>query len=613
MEFAFRSCETPKIRQLSTDGGSDVMVRRLSTILAADLVGYSRLMSANEDQVIRKLRTLRADLIDPMIGQADGRIVKTMGDGLLVEFGSPSAAVEMAVALQNHMQQLEAPEPEDKRFQFRIGINSGEVVIDGDDVLGDSVNIAARLESLAPPGGVCIGKTVYEIVEGRVDAELTPLGKQKVKNIPAPIDVWRIEIDGIPRTPATVSDRSQPSLAVLPFKNMSSDTDQEFLADGIVEDVTTALSRFRDLFVVARNSSFSFKGAAEDVRQIARELDVDYIVEGSVRRAGDRLRVTALLVEADSGNHVWADRWDRTIDDLFELQDELTTAIVSAIQPELGAHERALTLRKPVESLSAWELCYRANDWQARIDAEKFDECERLLRRALELEPENVRANVNFSRLQVSRVLLGIGHDRERELEECLAAGRRAVELDNRNDDAYRALAMSLAAAGQSGEALNTVEKGITLNPNNSGLYYTRGFCRMRPPFEMPEKVAEDMAMAIKLSPRDPLKVHCYGIIGHMWVLSRRPEGIELALKAYEAAATEENTIWPYTLVSAALHAFCGNPARARDRVESTLRLNPDATLIAAATAMPHGWWSEIWEILSEAKDKLVELGLPRE
>jgi adenylate cyclase len=253
------------------------------------------------------------------------------------------------------MQKLETAEAADDRFQFRIGINSGEVVVDGEDVLGDCVNIAARLESLAPPGGICVGKTVFELVDGKVDTKLTPLGPQQVKNIPHLIDARRVEIDGVATQASAMAERDRASIAVLPFDNMSSDPEQDFLADGIVEDVITELSRFRDLFVMARNSSFAYKGNSKDVRQIAKELGVEYIVEGSVRRAGNRLRVTAQLIEAGSGTHVWADRWDRTIEDLFELQDELTGAIVSAVQPELGAHERALTLRKPVGSLSVWE------------------------------------------------------------------------------------------------------------------------------------------------------------------------------------------------------------------------------------------------------------------
>jgi adenylate cyclase len=321
------------------------MDRRLTTILAADLVGYSRLMAADEEGVIARLRAARSEVIDPAIAEAGGRIVKTMGDGLLVEFGSPVAAVRTALVVQRAMAARETG-PEERRLTFRIGVNLGDIVIDGDDILGDGVNIAARLETLAPPGGLCISRTVHDQVRGKLDAVLTPLGPQPVKNLPEPVEVWRVEVEGA-RTAPVVNTGQRPSVAVLPFDNMSRDADQDFLADGIVEDVISELSRFRDLTVIARNSSFSFRGQALDVRKIAQELGVRYVVEGSVRRSGDRLRLTAQLIDASDGSHLWAGRWDRTMADLFDLQDELTRAIVSAVAPEVSAHERSLARKKP--------------------------------------------------------------------------------------------------------------------------------------------------------------------------------------------------------------------------------------------------------------------------
>jgi adenylate cyclase len=588
------------------------MERRLSTIMAADLVGYSRFVSADEDGAIDRLRNVRAELIDPQISANGGRIVKTMGDGLLIEFSSSTAAVRMAIGLQKEMHARETPRKEEDRFRFRIGINTGEVVIDGQDVLGDCVNISARLESIAPPGGICIGKTVYELVSGKVDAQLTALGPQNVKNIPERIEVWRVEIDGVVAKAPPKPGRERASLAVLSFDNMSRDADQDFLADGIVEDVITELSRFRGLFVIARNSTFAYKGTSKDIRQIAQELGVQYVVEGSVRRAGERLRVTAQLIEAETGSHIWAERWDRTMDDLFDLQDELTVAIVSAVEPELGAHERSQTLRKAVENLTVWELCHRAHDWQTRIDVENFDACEALIRRALEMEPDSIRAIILLGSLQVSRVLLGIGRDRDAELAECLAAARRAVELDSRDDRAHRVLAMALAAAGLHDEALASIERGIALNPNNGGLYYTRAFCWLRPTFSEPEKVVSDMAMAEKLSPRDPLKVHYYGVVGMAWLASRTPESQEKALKAFEVAAREPNAIWSYSLAAAAIHADNGNLNGAREFVSAVLRQNPNASLAAAASAIPIPVWRAAWDRMSNVGDLLVELGLPR-
>lgn len=586
------------------------MERRLSTIMAADLVGYSKVMASDEDGVISRLKDVRAELIDPAIANAGGRIVKTMGDGLLIEFSSPTAALKRAIEMQNSMQIREAERNAADRFRFRVGVNTGEVVIDGQDVLGDCVNIAARLESIAPPGGVCISKQVYQHVAGQIAEPMTPLGPQKVKNIPDPIDVWRVEISGVNATVAQISNRVRSSIAVLPFDNMSQDDDQQFLANGIVEDVITELSRFRSLFVIARNSTFSYKGTGTDIRQIAKELGVQYVVQGSVRRAGAKLRVTAKLIEAENGSQIWAERWDRTIEDLFDLQDELTTAIVGAIEPELGAHERSQTLSKPVESLTSWELCQRAHDWQSRIDAVKFDECEALIRRASEIEPDSIRAGILLVRLLTTRVLIGIGRDREAELAESLKMAQRNVELDDRDD---RAFSMALAAAGRNEEGLAAAERGLALNSNDGGLYYTRGCCRVQPPFLHPEKVESDMAMAEKLSPRDPIRVHYYGITAMAWLASSAPDREEKALRGFEAASREANAIWPYAFGAAAIHASNGNRESARDYVSAALRQKTDLTLSSLAEALPVPVWIAAWARVSHVSGLLVELGLPSE
>lgn len=335
------------------------MDRKLTTILAADLAGFSRLMAADEEDIINRMRAARKEIIDPTIATCGGRIIKTMGDGLLVEFASPVQALRSALGMQREMHAHETTEVEASRLKFRIGINLGDVVIDGEDVLGDAVNIAARLESLAPVGGICISRAVFEQVKGRIDAEMTTLGPQAVENMPEPVDVWRVEVEGAEASKPAQVAAERPSIAVLPFANMSADQDQEFLADGIVEDVTTELSRFRSLMVIARNSTFAYKGASQDVRRIGKELGARYVVEGSVRRGGNRLRVTAQFIEASSGMQVWAGKWDRTLEDIFDLQDELTHAIVTAVEPELGAHERRLARARPTDSLTSWELCQR--------------------------------------------------------------------------------------------------------------------------------------------------------------------------------------------------------------------------------------------------------------
>jgi adenylate cyclase len=280
--------------------------RRLTTIMAADLVGYSRLMAADEEGTISRLRDARTYVIDPAIMEGGGRIVKTMGDGLLVDFPSPVLAVRAALLMQRNLISRESPQREDRRLRFRIGIHLGDVVIDGDDILGDCVNITARLETIAPAGGICISRAIYDHVQGKIEAGMTWLGPQSVKNIPEPIDVWQVEVDGTAPSPVRLSGQERASIAVLPFQNFSATPDQDFFVDGLVEDVITELGRFRWLFVIARNSTFAYKGTAKDVRKIARELGVRYVVEGSVRRSGDRLRITVQLIDALSGAHIWA-------------------------------------------------------------------------------------------------------------------------------------------------------------------------------------------------------------------------------------------------------------------------------------------------------------------
>jgi TolB-like protein/Flp pilus assembly protein TadD len=517
----------------------------------------------------------------------------------------------MAVAVQDAMRAGESARPEAERFRFRIGVNTGEIVVDGDDVLGDCVNIAARLESLAPPGGICIGRTAHDEIKGQIDAPLTALGPQMVKNIPDPVEVWRVEIEGVAPPPAKRAER--PSIAVLPFDNMSADPDQAFLADGIVEDVITELSRFRSLLVIARNSTFAYKGAAKDIREIARELDVRYVVEGSVRRAGDRLRVTAQLIEAETGAHLWAERWDRTMEDLFALQDELTTAIVTGVEPEMGAHERSQARSKPVESLTVWELCRRGDNWQASITLDKFADSEAMFRRAIEMDPESTLAHVLLARLLVSRLFLGMTEDHDSVLADGLAAAARAIELDDRDDGAHQAQAMMLIADSRTNEARAAVARALALNPNNARAHYSRAFCRLQPPFAEAREAVGDLEEAERLSPTDPMVVHFRFLTGLAWLLRDALGAEARALKAFEFASRLPNAQWYHDLAIAAIHAANGRVDNARASVMSARRRNPEATLADVPNAVPLPMWRESWKRLSKASEDLVALGFPRE
>ena len=331
--------------------------RRLAAILAADIVGYSRLMGLDEAGTVQAVREHQV-AADPLIAQHDGRIFKTTGDGVLIEFASVVGAVECALALQQMAAERNAAVAGDRRMEWRIGVHLGDVLIEGDDILGDGVNIAARLEGIAEPNGICISEDAFRQVRGKVEVEFADLGEQSLKNIARPLRAYRVGLSATApqpiSAPATLPLPDKPSIAVLPFANMSSDPEQEFFADGIADDVITALSHYPSLFVIARNSSFTYKGRAVDVKQVGRELGVRYVLEGSLRKAGSRIRVTAQLVEAETGKHTWAGRYDRDLADIFAVQDEITEAVTTAVAPAIADAELRRALRKSPGSLDAW-------------------------------------------------------------------------------------------------------------------------------------------------------------------------------------------------------------------------------------------------------------------
>jgi TolB-like protein/class 3 adenylate cyclase len=337
--------------------------RRLAAILAADVAGYSRLMGEDEAGTAQALREHRA-AADPLVAQHGGRIVKTTGDGVLIEFGSVVAAVQCAIAMQGLAARQNAALPSDRRMEWRVGIHLGDVLVEGDDILGDGVNIAARLEGIAEPGGICISEDAYRQVRGKIGAEFADIGEQSLKNIARPLRVYRIgpspATEQLTVPPAALPLPDKPSIAVLPFANMSGDPEQEYFADGMVEEITTAISRLPWLFVIARNSSFAYKGKSPDLRQVGRELGVRYVLEGSVRKASNRVRITGQLIDTTTGAHIWADRFDGALDDIFQVQDQAASSVVGAIEPKLRHSEIAWATRKPIESLDAYDWYLRA-------------------------------------------------------------------------------------------------------------------------------------------------------------------------------------------------------------------------------------------------------------
>ena len=446
--------------------------RRLTTILAADVVGYSRLMAANEAGTLTSLKALRRELVEPKTTEHHGRVVKLIGDGTLMEFGSVVDAVHFAVDLQRAMALRNTDVPEDQRITYRIGINIGDVIIEGDDIYGDGVNIAARLESLADPGGICVSRTVFSHVKGKVDLGFEDLGEQELKNIPEPIRVYRVVSD----TPAVQTVRSpstglplpdKPSIAVLPFTNMSGDPEQEYFSDGITEDIITELSRFRSLFVIARNSSFHYKGRSPKIQDVGRELGVAYVVEGSVRKAGNLIRVTAQLVESESGNHIWAERYDRDLEDIFAVQDDLTRTVVSTIAGRIEAVGHGRASRMSADSLQAHDLVLRARRHTYAFTRPDNAEAQKLLARAIALDTANARAH---AALAMSHKLDWLSHwlkEGDASLTEAHRLAKKAVALDDSDCYAQWVLGCTYLFGRRYHNSRFHLGKALELNPND--------------------------------------------------------------------------------------------------------------------------------------------------
>ena len=454
--------------------------RKLVAILAADVVGYSRLMEVDEPGTLARLKTHRLELVDPAIARHRGRIIKTSGDGLLVEFQSVVGAVECASEIQTGMGRRNADLSPARAIQFRIGINLGDVIVDGDDIFGDGVNVAARLEGLADPGGICVSAAVREQVGGRLDTRFEDLGEQSVKNIARPIHVYRVAVPAAGAAPSDAgagagSAGAKPSLAVLPFSNMSGDPEQEFFADGLTEDINTELSRFRELLVISRNSVFVHKGKAVRVQEVAREFGVDYVVEGSVRKAGDRVRVTVQLIDAETDAHIWAERYDRELKDIFAIQDEVSAAVVATVsgRVEAAAHERVA--RKPTENMAAYECVLAGKILHHRSGREANAEAQRLLDRALALDPNYAHAHAWKGCVIGQSWIHGWAPDGELALKQVRQELETALALDDNDPDVHRVLAALSLTFENHDKAAYHQQRALSLNPNNDLIVVQQG------------------------------------------------------------------------------------------------------------------------------------------
>ena len=479
--------------------------RRLAAILAADVAGYSRLIGADEGGTLERLKVLRRELVDPKIAESRGRLVKTTGDGLLVEFASVVDALRCAVDVQRKMTGRNTGVPPHNRIEFRIGINVGDIVVEDGDIFGDGVNVAARLEALAEPGGICVSARVQEDATGRLDLDFEDIGQQQLKNIARPVRAYRVATSArgaITRHDADPPLPDKPSIAVLPFQNISGDPEQEYFADGMVEEIITALSRIRWLFVIARNSSFTYKGRAIDVKQVGRELGVRYVVEGSVRRAGGRVRITAQLIDAASGAHLWADRFDGSLEDVFELQDRVAVNVAGVIEPTLQAAEIRRAANRPTSDPTAYDLYLRAVPLWASHEKEPIIQALGLLERAIE---RDLHYGSALGLAALCHQLLATSdwtNDTEAHRREGIDLARRALRCAPDDPDVLANAAVVLGSLGEDIDvAIGSIERSLALNPS-----FARGWvwsARLRNFAGQPDLAIEHFKTSLRLSPRD--------------------------------------------------------------------------------------------------------------
>ena len=564
-------------------------------------------MGADEEKTLGVLKSHRRELIDPLIDQHRGRIFKTTGDGMLIEFASVVDAVRCAVVLQQGMEDRSANLPESERVRFRIGINLGDIMVDEGDMFGDGVNVAARIEALAAPGEICVSYSVREQVGEKLPVRFTDLGEHGVKNIARPVRVYRVEKGAEPyastaeaptQDPLGLADR--PSLAVMPFTNMSGDAEQEYFVDGIVEDIITGLSRLKWLHVVARNSAFAYKGRAVDLKQVGRELGVRYVLEGSMRKAGRRVRVTAQLIAAASGTHVWAERYDRALDDIFELQDEITLSVVGTIEPSLLHAEIERAKRKRPDSLDAYDLYLRALPHTRVYMPSEADQALPLLHRALSLQPDYPAAHAAAAVCHEVRYMRG--GMQEGDKEDALSHARAAIEggADDAETLATAGFVIGLVAHDYD-TAMNAIDRALLIN--GTSVYALGWGAVILGHAGRAEQGVEYGERALRLSPLDPGIGHQYTGLGIAHCAARNWEGVLAACgKAIQAMPRFS---LPQVLLAAAL-SFLGRWDEARAAAKRVPELEPGFTV--SGFVRSHTGRAEIREPIGDA---LRRLGLP--
>ncbi len=591
------------------------MERRLVGILAADVVGYSSLMADDEEGTLGRLKAHRADVIGPAVSENNGNIFKLMGDGVLAEFPSVVDAVRCAMQIQQETGAPAMESDDNPTIQLRIGINLGDVIVDGDDIYGDGVNIASRLERIAEAGGICVAGTVVDHVRNKVDVGFEDLGKRQLKNIPNPVQVFRLDVGASASASAAsafetmigldVDIPDYPSIAVLPFTIMSADPEQEFFADGVAEDIITALSKISRLMVVARNSTFTYKGRAVDVKQVSRDQGVRYVLEGSVRKGGDRVRITAQLIDATTGLHIWAERYDRTLADIFDLQDEIVREIVIALDVKLREGEQHRVWSSGTRNLEAWECVRLATDSVLGGSSDKQPRAKQLIDRAIELDPNYptawaMRGWIYFNEADVGGGL-GDHESFDRAQAKAIDCGRRALELDPDYADAYGMLALVHLNAGEYDKAMEMVEKAILLAPNSAENFGGVAGAVMTKSGN-PERGIELVKRGMRLCP-----FYRPGFLRGLGAAYRMANRVEEAVACYrESIRRETGYLAAYVNLTSALGEL-GNLDEAREVARDVLRQEPEFSIKRYTAGLSYRNPADIERIA----DGLRNAGLP--
>ena len=553
----------------------ELLERKLAAILAADVVGYSRLMGADEEATLHDLNACR-EVIDGLVVDHRGRVFGSAGDSVIAEFASPVEAVRCAVEIQDGLDKRDADQPENRRMRFRIGINLGDVMVAGDDLLGDGVNVASRIEGLAEPGGIYLSGAVYEQVRSKVSHGFEDLGERPMKNIEHPVHVYRVHRDAAEGAPAARLP-AKPSIAVLPFENIGGDPDQAYFADGITEDLITELSRFQELFVIARNSVFMYKGKAAKVQEVGRELNVRYVLEGSVRKAGNRVRITAQLIDAATGHHLWAERFDRDLEDIFAVQDEVTRNIVATLSGKLAETERRRARSSKTQCLEAYDCVLRGREIWFRFTPEANREARRFYEHAIELDPDYARAYASLSWTYLTDYLERWVDSPEQALDRALEVARRGAEVNPASHSNHLALGRVYLYMALHNDAIEALEKAISLNPNDADSYV---FLALAVTYDgRPGEAVELVEKAMRFNPSFPF-----------WYALNLGIALYVAGRYDDAVTTLRKSKAPGAMVHrwlAASHAQLGREAEAKAAAAEYLRRTPDFSIAKHLATVP--------------------------